>query len=399
MQYLTGYLMQLELHGSISATEIAAVTCLTRLTSLALSNWSEQLIQQADLDMLSSLKSLKSLELRTGWARGEGTASTLACPVTSLSSLQCLSLTSLSLNDSRDLLINWSSFPALKCLDLCKTDPLCIPDSLSGLCALQKLSLTYVRLTGSSSGLAILSNLTKLKLQGVATVEDCEAECKLSLVLPRVISTLTGLHRLHVNDSPMSVESCALHRMTALTMLDLSCQQLGASEGDIYIYSGSPSASEDDSEANSQDGSQDGSQAGSQGCSEDVAFSGVHGGILPPNLVELDLNRNILRSLPADLTCLTRLQVLDLSFQTVTHKVWEREGMTSHLMGLDESLAGIVCMPQMREVNLQQFTAHWWSHEDQYHLAAASQAIYSGRCNCEVNFDKHADPITRYNRY
>lgn len=352
MDYLSANLEVLDATCAMTASDIGTLAQLTRLSSLQLHIASDHRLAQADLDALGcSLTHLRALKIHAGCYDDEGCYVCLPSEVSSLSALQRAPVTLLQLQPTEAMLAStWVQLTRIRRLELHvrsqepwkEPDFLRIPANMQILCNLRHLSLRALRLSGSLATLGSLSQLTALRLYKVTALHDPEG----GTALPELLSCLTSLRMLDVfRCTPLRIEACALHRLSALTKLRLVGQRI---------------------------------------CNDDFAYDTDepqgHIASFPPNIIELNLSTNELVCLPEGIAQLSKLTLLDLRRQDYRDCSNRR-----HLFCLDDSLVDIVSMPQLRRVLLGQLR---WHNFDEYSMkrhGAAQEAISVAQNRCTVD--------------
>lgn len=242
--------------------------------------------------------------------------------------------------------------PQLSCLQLLRlhgskhNNQLWVPHTLSSLCTLQGLDISFLKLAGDQVGLGTIAQLTSLSIRFVGL-----AGSDARTMLPWAISNLANLRSLMVGSCPFDVQADALSGLTNLTKLELIKLKLG---GELSAFS-------------------------------------IPVGLT--QLIELDLSGNVFRRLPSELTCLARL--------TQVQFVWQECGLQPSQaaaapftvpaqvfpgLQLDDSLIKIACMPSLRHLVLYQSQQHNFSTESIFYSAAAAKAMQAAGSSCQIEY-------------
>lgn len=326
---LSAGLVNLHLRCHLSSAGIFALAKLDRLQRLSVCNLAPVVITQDHVNAIGSISGLQFLSLR--FKGGEPHQLMYHSLATAFHSTP---LTSLSMHATQSILFVGTPLTQLRHLSLFHDQGtaadqrrLSIPEALPNLCGLQSFSLQSVELE-AFYGLYSLRDLSALTALSLIEVNDASSR----KVLGGALTDLTCLRRLHIDNCTYDIEADALSSLTLLTSLTLS-----------------------------------GFPAGSQNSSADI---------LPvlANLHRLDLSGCGLERLPAVLTKLSQLSHLDLS-----HQQYAANGSG---LQLDALLAGLMQLPCLSVVSLEQSDEHQWTQMSMYWIWAAMQAKQDAGRSC-----------------
>ncbi|KAK9787247.1 hypothetical protein WJX73_008635 [Symbiochloris irregularis] len=178
---LSSSMTSLSLSCRMSTRSITALAQLTRLTQLDLTIMHHKCaVSQADLAALGRMQALQTLQLR--FLTLPAATNTSQLQYLSLEFLQHSPITQLKLAYTPTILENAPALASLQQLTLMgyhSQGPLAVPAVLSSLCALSRLELDGVQLTGNLQGLSTLPQLSELHLEGVKGDDESSSELQL----------------------------------------------------------------------------------------------------------------------------------------------------------------------------------------------------------------------------